>query len=291
MSLIPFPLPRLFPINVAAAVKRQTQSLTTTLGRLGLNTVPYPSDPGAYEDDLNTVFVARREYPKDFSWIRVMDNKGSGLDHIPFQFMPKTITDNKQALYNDIQIIGRSSPFKTYSGSSARGISFTLDFYASPEQGMDDNTPKQIKRVIDRLQALVHPIYQKNVMNPPPRCLVHIGDQIEMVGVCKNVTVNYVNSTTPWTGSMRGGTYAFGASVALAFEEVQDIPLGYYARWQGENIGKLEEAALSNFSQENTVNMATASYGAVVPLDSAPEDALTPPLLPVAKTYTTKGAE
>ena len=166
--------------------------------------------------------------PKDFAYIRVLDHDSNELDIIYFQFMPRMITDAKMAQYQDIHILGRSSPFKTYSGSSARGISFSLDFFTNPELGDTSMGPEVIKTYIDRLQALLHPIYDKYwSVTPPPRCLVHVGDQIEMIGVCTHVSVSYDNQRIPWTGPKRQGIYAFGASVQLTFSEVQEIPLDY----------------------------------------------------------------
>jgi hypothetical protein len=292
MAYVDFPFVKLPTQGLADAIKRQTQSLTTVLGRLGLNTSAYP---GGKKYDMQSWlgegltsplgYAMRREYPKNFSWIRVIDSsKDANLDLIPFQFMPRAISDNKAALYNDIQIIGRSSPFKTYSGSSARGITFSLEFYACPEQGTQEHTPKKIKELIDRLQALVYPIYINSVIYPPPRCLVHIGNQVNMIGVCKGVNTSYDNNKTPWTGSFRGGNWAFGASVTLAFEEVQDVPLGYYSRRKGIDLGKyaneepsgmMEEQEASDIIPEGYVSTsATFSFS---PLRNATPDPIFSP--------------
>lgn len=287
MSFSPFPLPKFLPLNLASSISRQTSVLNTRISMLGLNPAKFSSSYSYEEVPWNeellktaTSYSSRKEYPKDFSFIRVIQKEGSELDVIPFQFMPRAISDNKAAMYNDIHIIGRSSPFKSYSGSSARSINFMLEFYAAPEQGSSDPTPQKIKQLIDRLQALVYPIYIANRVNPPPLCLVHIGDQINMLGVCKGVNTNYDNSKTPWTGSIRGGHYAFGAAVQLSFEEIQDVPLGYYERKQGKDwLGNM--AAYP----EDTQNSRVASEGTVVPPGVSPtpnQEAFIPP----ARSYT-----
>lgn len=173
--------------------------------------------------------------PKDFAFIRVLGKENKELDVINFQFMPKSITDQKSAQYQDINIIGRSSPFKSYSSSGPRGITFTLEFMTNPEAEDNSMGPSVIRKYLDRLQALVYPIYENYTVSPPPHCLIHIGDQLEMVGVCNNVSVNYDNQRIPWTGLTRGGIWAFGASVNLSFYETAIIPIGYNQRKQGQD--------------------------------------------------------
>lgn len=163
-----------------------------------------------------------------FSCFIIVFDRQMGLkvaDVIPFQFMPKTITDSKVAIYNDIAIVARSSPLKAYSQSQGRQISFTLDFFAAPQQGLELIIPSLIRNRIDALRALTYPSYSGTFtgVKPPPRCLVRIGNQVSMIGVCKQVTVAYNNEVTPWTiGAL---SMSFGASVTLMFEETLNIPL------------------------------------------------------------------
>lgn len=229
MPLFPNPFPSLIPYNLASSIQRATMNVNGAINditsMLGLDL------SSGFSSAFNLDFSSgAKTYPKDFCFIKVMDNKNKELDTIRFQFMPKTISDIKSANYNDIQIIGRSSPFKSYANSGARGLAFALDFFANPESGSADMTPKKIKAYIDRLQALVHPIYSNYTVAPPPRCIVSIGQQIpSVVCVCKSVNVTYNNQINPWTSQRQaGGFYAFGATVQLAFEEVQEIPLGYF---------------------------------------------------------------
>lgn len=243
MSLIPFPMPKFLPLNLASKVTRGIGEANAYVSGLVGNIF----GPGTYINNftnfsmpdalLDSTFTTRSMTPKDFSFIRVLDSNYEELDVIEFQFMPKSIADVKQALYQDIAIIGRSSPFKSYSSSSPRGISFSLEFFASPEQGTADPTPEKIKDIINRLQALVHPIYNNYNVYPPPKCLVHIGDQIEMIGVCRSVSCNY-NERTPWTSTRQGNgkIFSFGVTVQLAFDEIQQIPLGYNERKAGFDI-------------------------------------------------------
>src|ERR1035437_1745213 len=231
MPTFPFPMSQLINYGVAAKLRAPLLLASSFLSDLGIN---------SYSVNNITPFegVGRpgvRWYPKDFCFIRVKNGKAKNTDSvIAFQFMPKTIADIKSAIYQDIQIIGRSSPFKSYSSSSSRTISFTLDFYASPEDGGEGPSPQIIKQWITELQALLHPIYEDYSVSPPPRCIVHIGNQVNMLGICKNVSVNYNSQRVPWTSFNReDGFYIFGASVSLTFEEVKEIPVGYYEKVAG----------------------------------------------------------
>ena len=248
MPLFPFPLktPNIAAWNLAAKIRQPFMAVTTMLGRLGFDTVGNPISkvfsytksappniPAVYTDEYFSS-IGRFATPKDFCFIRPLDNVLNTV--IPFQFMPRTIGDVKAANYQDVHIIGRSSPFKSYSSSSPRTISFSLDFYAAPEQGDSEPSPRTIKDYITSLQALLYPVYEDFSISPPPRCIVHIGDQINMVAVCKNVAVTYNSQQVPWTSIRQStGYYMFGASVSLTFEEVKDIPVGYYEKLRGED--------------------------------------------------------
>jgi hypothetical protein len=160
-----------------------------------------------------------------FSSFIIVLSRGAGFpvkDVIPFQFMPDSITDSKSAVYNEIPIIARSVPVKSYSHSSSRIISFTLEFFAAPEQGLRILDPLLLKTRIDALKALVYPDYGAFITKPPPRCLVHIGAQVAFLGTCKSVNVTYSNQS-PWT--LNPVVLAHHAKVALSFEETLNIPL------------------------------------------------------------------
>ena len=156
----------------------------------------------------------------------VVLNRGVGFpvkDIIPFQFMPNSIRDSKNAVYNDIPIIARSVPVKNYSYSGARTISFTLEFFASPEAGPSTIfSPLIIKTRIDALRALVYPDYSGFIVKPPPRCIVMVGLQLAFMGICKSVNVNYSNQS-PW--DLFPVVLAHHATIDLTFEEALNIPL------------------------------------------------------------------
>ena len=80
--------------------------------------------------------------PRDYCYIIILPEKedqqaaeGNESITIPFDTMPATITDAKQAVWQDTAIIARSAPLKTYQFSGARTITFSLDFFVSIEAG------------------------------------------------------------------------------------------------------------------------------------------------------------
>ena len=160
-----------------------------------------------------------------FSSFIIVLKRGPGFpvqDIIPFQFMPDQLRDSKIAVYNDIAIVGRSSPVKNYSHSGARMISFQLQFFAAPEQGLRIIDPIIIKTRIDALRALVVPDYSGFIIKPPPRCIVNLGLSMAFLGVCKSVNVSY-SGASPW--SLLPIVLAHHATVDLSFEEALNIPL------------------------------------------------------------------
>ena len=144
-------------------------------------------------------------------------------DVIPFQFLPEVVRDSKVAVYNDIAIVGRSSPAKNYSHSGARNVNFTLQFFAAPEAGLRMIDPILIKTRIDALRALVVPDYSGFIVQPPPRCIIHLGLQMAFLGVCKSVSVSYQGGS-PWSLAP-APILAHHATVDLSFEEALNIPL------------------------------------------------------------------
>lgn len=156
----------------------------------------------------------------------VVLKRGPGFpvkDVIPFQFLPEMVRDSKVAVYNDIAVIGRSSPVKSYSHSGARTINFALQFFAAPEAGLRMIDPVLIKTRVDALRALVVPDYSGFVVQPPPRCIIHLGLQMAFMGVCKSVSVSYQGGS-PWSLAPQP-ILAHHATVDLAFEEALNIPL------------------------------------------------------------------
>lgn len=193
----------------------------------------------------------------------VVLKRGPGFpvqDIIPFQFMPDNFRDAKAAVYNDIAIVGRSSPIKNYSHSSPRTISFALQFFASPEAGLGFALPILIKTRIDACRALVVPNYSGFIMQPPPRCIVSLGLQVAFLGVCKSVNVSYTN-TSPWD-VLPMPVLAHHATVDMTFEEALNIPLSNTETRLGLPVSFSGNEFASNFPVPSVGDAASAVTGA-----------------------------
>lgn len=144
---------------------------------------------------------------------------------IPFFSMPDQITDSKNANYDDIHFVMGSAPFKAYQNSSPRTIGFTIDFFVNIEQGKSSFSPEDLKKVIDNSRALLYPNYETTAqIQPPTRCLVRLGEQASMIGICKSVNVTY-SGDRPWTLGTKA--LAHSAAVSYIFEEIISIPQSY----------------------------------------------------------------
>ena len=143
------------------------------------------------------------------------------INPIYFERMPESIEDSVSAEYDDVSILGRSSPHKAYSGTSGRSISLDLQFIASVHVG--DVRPGQnayvlLENKLRFLRSLAYPSYTSSVVRPPTRCLVSIGEWLKFECICSSVSIT---RNRPWDIEGMYGTYA---DVSLQFDEVSDSP-------------------------------------------------------------------
>lgn len=154
--------------------------------------------------------------PEDASKAATGDNSHI---KIPFDTMPATITDAKQAVWQDTAIIARSSPLKTYQFSGARTISFALDFFVSIEkndvpEGKEADELIAMGKKLNQLRGLMYPS-NGTTMRRPRKCILRIGDAFGMMAFCKQISIIY-RGDSPW------GLYpamAHHATVNLLLEE------------------------------------------------------------------------
>jgi hypothetical protein len=99
-------------------------------------------------------------------------------DKIYARILPD-ISDSKSAQYSDEAIIGRSSPFKTYSHSENRTISWTAYFMTTKET--------DIKRNLIDLRAIQSVTYPRDNFEPyapPPVCSIKCGTILGDEALC-----------------------------------------------------------------------------------------------------------
>jgi hypothetical protein len=109
-------------------------------------------------------------------------------DKIYARILPD-ISDSKSAQYNDEAIIGRSSPFKTYSHSENRTISWTSYFIVTEY--------RDIRRNLVDLRAIQSVTYPRDYFQPyapPPVCSIKCGRILGDTALCvvlRSYTVKY----------------------------------------------------------------------------------------------------
>lgn len=104
------------------------------------------------------------------------------------------ISDSKSAMYNDVAVIGRSLPIKTFSHSENRVIGMKLHFPVLTKEDVSKNLKN-----VRALQSAVYPIDQdtNNPYLPPPICKIKCGDLLTsnnngfLCVVLKQYSVNY----------------------------------------------------------------------------------------------------
>lgn len=106
----------------------------------------------------------------DHAFLR-MPGPGGSLKTYAFYSLPE-VSDSKNANYSDIQILGRSSPVKTYSGSDYRSLSVTFNLHGTSEERLLENL-----EFVRGIASLTHPQYE-NTYLPPPVAKLKIGEMV-----------------------------------------------------------------------------------------------------------------
>ncbi len=123
--------------------------------------------------------------PIEKCWIDIPEAGRIVLNNLP------DLGDSKQAVYNNIPVMGRSFPFYTYSHSSDRVISLQLHFFILKEGDGVKNL--QYKRWLE--SALYPRQGNENVPYiPPVVCKMQFGDLLATSPLCvilQNYSVKY----------------------------------------------------------------------------------------------------
>jgi hypothetical protein len=114
-----------------------------------------------------------------------------------FSFLPREgIRDQKSANWQQIEVLGRSEPYRSWSASSVRTIGFQLEFYAT------DRVYEDVQQRVDWLRSLVYPDtetfdrFPSSVNVAPPAILLNVGGLYRNVRcIVKDVSVNW---RSPW---------------------------------------------------------------------------------------------
>ena len=113
------------------------------------------------------------------------------------------ISDSKSASYSDEAAIGRSSPFKNYSHSENRTISWTCHFFVLTKKGDDPGNVNKILSYLRALEACTYPLTRASgtPYAPPPICHVKCGkllsDTNPICVILKSYSVKF-DTSLPW---------------------------------------------------------------------------------------------
>lgn len=165
---------------------------------------------------------------------------------------PESVSDSMSAKFNNTEILGRSAPIVTYSGSGPRQVSIALklhrDMLADVNLtnvtflGEAIDPEEAINILIRTMEAAVLPKYvdATKAINPPV-ISVRIGRDIYIKGVCSRVQHE-------WNGPIRDDRYlqcdiSFDVQEYNAYDAKLAKTLGKY-RGQDSNVSLFGRAGL-----------------------------------------------
>jgi hypothetical protein len=156
--------------------------------------------------------------PESFCYLIDLDSQ----DQLSFQLMPDPISESKNAIYNEIPVVGRSLPHLGYNSSSSRMIALELNFVALEREGK--YTVDWVKDRARWLESKVYPKYINGFTFPPPKLLLIVGNVIGLQCVMTSCTTNW---SGPW--DVRDiEAKPFRVSLGVQLQEVgQNMPGGH----------------------------------------------------------------
>lgn len=131
--------------------------------------------------------------PIDDCYIEVVGQRKITMDNLP------DISDTKKATYADESSIGRSTPFKNYSNSDNRAISWTCHFFVQKE-----GDSARILQDIRLLESCTYPKTQSTggaPYAPPPICHLKCGRLLADDYVCavlESYSIKF-DTALPWS--------------------------------------------------------------------------------------------
>ena len=135
----------------------------------------------------------------------------TGSQHL-INILPDSITESYSAMFDNIPIMGASSPKIGYSGGGPKSVSLSLPLH-------DDYSDKGILYDVNILKALAYPEYTTSIK--PPNCYLRIGSFIAVYGACGSVSVSWQR---PYRRDRSGNIVYVRADVSLDFQNIVRVP-------------------------------------------------------------------
>lgn len=148
--------------------------------------------------------------PREFI-LAVIFNLTTG-SRINIPLLPDSLSEEYSAQFDDIQVLGRSTPYAGYGGGGPRSVSIDLPIHVDYSEG-------QYLDIIEKLKALPYPEYGNYI--EPPKIYLKIGDFIAIIGYCDSVSVNWEK---PYGDDMNGNKVYYKADVSLSINEALKYP-------------------------------------------------------------------
>ena len=145
----------------------------------------------------------------------------ASLSRVYFTFGTDGISENPGApSWTTEDIVGSTSPIRTYINNGARAVSFTHQF-------SDDYTTEPLTDIRDKLSALQYPLYNGGIV-VPNLVRMRLGN-IYIRGIVTSMNFD-------WSGPIRNGNHIL-LKVSLTVEEVRDESFDassvYSGLWNG----------------------------------------------------------
>jgi len=174
------------------------------------------------EQGMRATSAAGSVRPIPGAWLRIpgtsppdTGGQGDGLGRWSLYAMPE-VQVTKEANYSDIQILGRSSPIKTYAGSGYRRLATTFHLHSTNPQLKEYHIA-----FVRSVESLLYPEYRGTYLPPPIaqfRCGVLISNQdlvVANIGGYVNVVAMSVNYSIDPNIVMLGNVDLFPIYLAL----------------------------------------------------------------------------
>lgn len=123
-------------------------------------------------------------YPHDYMYAFI-NNLLTGRT-IQLSLSPNSASESINVNLNSEDIVARSAPIITYTGTGARNVQ--ISFSQS-----EDTLPEGFNTIddyVNSIKSLAYPVYNNGVVSPPS-CQLVIGTSLNIIGSCQNVNVNW----------------------------------------------------------------------------------------------------
>lgn len=132
------------------------------------------------------------------AFIQIVDkNSKSRFQTLYFQNTPDELAATKSANINEVTILGRSEPIKTYGSSGPRSWTLELRFFADRpgEVSGDSDSKERVIKWTNWCESLVYPIYKNGISYGLPKLLFVFGNILAVNCICSNVSTQW---QAPW---------------------------------------------------------------------------------------------